>query len=170
MRKINASQKRPAYRQAGIALVEILLVSAISAVLFGLVTINLLKTQHTASIQSTLSTLISDIKSQQNKAMAGATEGRNTADKYGIYFQANKYILFHGTVFNPNDSSNFTVNLDQNITITTAFPTSSLVFLQMSGEINGFVSGQNTITLQNTSGNEQKIITINRYGVVTNIQ
>ena len=41
-----------------------------------------------------------------------------------------------------------------------------IVFEINSGEWTGFVSGQNTVTLQNLSG-DQNTIHINRYGVAT---
>jgi len=155
--------------QKGATFIEILLVAAIGAVLFGFVVVNLFKVQHTTAVGSIVNTLLADIKNQQIKAMAGATEGRVSSDSYGIYFQATKYILFHGTVFNPNDSANLTINLDPNLSVATTFSNNTLIFLQKSGEVSGFASGQNTVSIQNTAGNEQKTMIVNRYGVIISI-
>ncbi len=156
---------------AGFTFPELIVVIGIFAILFGLTTANLPSFQRLASVSSTVDTLVSDIKSQQIKAMVGATEGRVAADNYGIRFEQNKYIFFHGTSYNSNDSSNFTVNLDQNMQFQNiTFPNAVVIFSQGLGEVVGYASGSSSLTIKNTAGSEQKTITVNRYGVIVSVQ
>lgn len=156
--------------QKGFTLIEIMLVAGLSSVLAAVVVFNLLRFQNSSSSQANTDTLVSDLKSQQIKAMLGNTEGRNANDSYGIYFLSDKYILFHGTSYVSTDSANFAVNLPSNLVVqSTTFPGNIIVFTKLSGEIQGFTNGSNTVTLKAVNINKQTVITINRYGVVTGV-
>jgi hypothetical protein len=103
--------------------------------------------------------LRSDLKQQQLKAMDGdSTNGTATPSNHGIHFESNKYTLFKNT-YNVSDTTNFIVNLDSNISITT---TGDLIFTQGSGQITGL----STITLEDSFHN-QRNLNINEMGVVT---
>lgn len=152
--------------ERGFTLVELGIVFGIIALLTGFVTLNLVNVQKTTSINSTIDMLVSDIKSQQTKAMVGA--GTTGTENYGIYFQTDRYILFTGITYSGTNSSNFTVMLDSNIEFSNStFPNNSLVFLRQSGELNGFIDGMNTIIIQNAQGFDKKTIKVNRYGAIT---
>jgi Tfp pilus assembly protein FimT len=156
----------------GFTVVELLLIMGITSILLGTITINLLKVQHNTSVSTAIDTLLVDMKGQQVKAMNGALVSSN-GDSYGIYFDPidhSKYILFHGTAYLSSDSTNFSVVLDKSIAAASTFTGNILVFSEQSGEVANFSSSKNTITLTNTAGPEQAVITVNRYGVVTNIQ
>lgn len=137
----------------GFTLIELLLVMGLVAVLSVFTTINLIRPQTKASLDITITTLVSDLRSQQTKAMIG-----DTGISFGIQFNPQNYVLL-------NDS--FSVSLDSNLSLTTTFPSSQVNFARVSGEVSGFVDGSNTITV--SSGGESKTITVNRYGVV-NVQ
>ena len=147
-----------------------MIVIGVSSVLFGLVAINLSKAQRSTSTSATVETLVSDIKSQQLKAMMGATEGRTGSDTYGLYFQSGSYTLFHGMTYFPADTANFVVTDDSATSFSTTLPNGLLIFSKISGEMAGWTSGQNTITVRDTSTNTTKTITLNRYGVISSIQ
>lgn len=154
----------------GFTIPELAVVIGIIATLLTYAVINLTSVQHKIYLAATVDTVTSDFKQQQIKAMSGDTEGRGTNDSYGIYFEQNKYYLFHGTMYSSSDTSNALINLDNNIQFSNiAFPQSQIVFTKGSGEVNGFTSGSNTVTLRNTVTGEQKTISINRYGVITQI-
>ena len=153
----------------GFTLVELLVVVSISFVLIGLTTINVLHAKRQSSLTASVDTFIANLKQQQLKAMIGDTEGRSDSDNYGIYFGTNSYTLFHG-LYSSGDQTNFTIQLDDNIQFSSiTFPGSQIIFSKNSGEVSGFTNGSNTITIKDITNNRQKTITINRYGVITQI-
>ncbi len=155
----------------GFTLIEISVVMAITVVLLTLTTISLMSFQQNAFVDTTVEQLISDIKYQQISAMNGAAEGESTAQKFGIHFETNSYTLFHGDSFDVSESTNFTLSLESAMSFAdVAFPQDEIIFEKGSGEINGFIDGQNTIILQDSGNNNQVTITINKLGVITQIQ
>lgn len=154
----------------GFTLVEILMVMVISLTIMGLSAVSLLRTQQVTNINNSVGQIISDINSQQLKAMVGATDGTSASSSYGIFFIQDSYVLFRGTSYSPTDSTNTVISLEKNINISNiSFPSSSIVFSRQSGEIVGFSPGNNSLTINYIASNEQRTITINRYGVVTSI-
>jgi len=158
------------HSQWGFSMMEFLCIMAIILLLGSFITFNLIRTQQHTSLDTTIDTLIADIKQQQIKAMIADTEGRGVTDTYGIYFQATKYTLFHGSIYTANDPANYVVNLDTNLQfVNILFPSTSIIFTKGSGEVAGFVNGTNTIQIKNTISNEVKTMTINKYGAVTGV-
>jgi len=157
----------PANWRAGFTLPELLIVMAILSILFGFMTPNLLHFRQRSVLNTTVDTLVTDLKSQQNKAMVGDTEGSGTISDYGVYFETNRYILFRGSSYDPLAPSNFSINLDPSLTFSSInLPSSRVVFSKGSGET-GLVSGSDTITLTDSTNSDQKIIKINIYGAIT---
>jgi len=154
----------------GYTLTEIIIVMSILILLTGLTTISLLNAKHKSSLSASVDTFIADLKQQQLKAMLGDTEGRISSGNYGIFFAGGTYTLFHG-VYSPTESTNFDLSLSDNIEFSNiTFPGSQIIFLQGSGEIDNYTDGQNTITIKDIIDNNQKTLTINEHGVVTQIQ
>jgi prepilin-type N-terminal cleavage/methylation domain-containing protein len=149
-------------RQQGFTIIELAVTMGIFAIITSLVTINLLNAQHIASIDTTATTLVADLKQQQVKAMTWDTEGRGVQDSYGVHFETNKYFLFHGTTYTTGEPSNFEVALEGSLIFT---GTGDAIFAEGSGEKTGLGS----ITLRDTLTNKQKVITINDYGVITDV-
>jgi prepilin-type N-terminal cleavage/methylation domain-containing protein len=149
-------------------IIELLVVMGIMAILFSLSTINLMGSKHKASLNSSINVLISDLASQQLKAMVGDTEGRGgSPDNYGIYLQTGNYVLFHGINYLSTDLANFPVNLGDNIQIdSTSFPQSQIVFTAGNGKL---ISGAGLLIVKNTVTGEQKTITLNQYGIITQV-
>lgn len=156
--------------EQGFTLIELMLVMAIFVVLTGIATVNLFSFQHKSQISATLNTFIADMKNQQIKAMAGDTNGDTTVDNYGITFDSGnyQYVLFKGT-YSVSNANNFVVSVPNTIQLTTTSANSQIIFAKGSGEVNGLSSGVTTITLRDTVSNEQKVIQLNRYGVITEI-
>lgn len=151
----------------GFTLVELAVVIGILATLLGIVTINLLHAQNNTSLSTSLDVLLSDIREQQMKAMIGDTGGRSSGSAYGIHFSGNQYMLFHGTTYTTADT---TIKIEGPIIFTNVlFPNANLIFSKASGEITGFSSSTNAVTMRNTADNREKTIHFNRYGVVTSI-
>jgi prepilin-type N-terminal cleavage/methylation domain-containing protein len=148
--------------QRGFTLIELLLVITLTAFLLGFVTINLMRSQQSASMNAVEQVLFSDLKQQQIKAMIGDTEGRAEAGAYGIHFDYNKYVLFNGS-YSAADSGNFVINLPNNIQFDNS--NSNIIFLKLSGELSA-TSTSSAVLRDITNGNKKTII-INKYGVIT---
>ena len=155
-------------RKKGFTTIELLISITVFGLLSALVINSLFPVKNKISLDTTISLLTTDLKSQQLKAMTGNTEGRVSHDAYGVYFQQDRYTLFHGLSYNDSDPSNYTVALDNGVEFSLInFPGEQIVFSPVSGEFNGYDPLKNTLTIQNKLGNEQRNLVINRYGVVT---
>ena len=138
----------------GFTIIELLVVMGIFAIMFGFASINLLRPQTQATLDTIVTTLVSDLKEQQIRAMTG-----DGPSAYGVYFEPSRYPLFTGPIYSASAADNFSVNMEEGITIS---PTTSVVFAQRSGE-----TTTTTFTITNTNSGEQKTITINILGAVT---
>ncbi|CAN5209537.1 hypothetical protein BH09PAT2_BH09PAT2_05230 [soil metagenome] len=163
---------RSMFRREGykaFTLIEVSVVIAVMAILLSLSTFNLLNFQDNSAVDTTIETLVSDIKQQQLKSMNGATDGNANPAAYGIYLQTASYTLFTGATYVSTDPLNFAITLNNTLQITTTIPQSTLIFTKGSGEVQGFTVGQNTITVRHVPSNIAHTITINKYGTITNI-
>lgn len=148
----------------GFTLVELVVVTSIIITLLGFITISLVRSQQGASLTSVEEILLTDLKQQQLKAMIGDTEGRATSDSYGIHFDTNRYVLFHG-VYSAEETSNFVINLDSNIQFDN--PGTNVAFKKISGEITD--DSISNVVLKDTTNGNTKTITVNKYGVITGV-
>ncbi len=150
----------------GFTLIEIVIVMGIMGILMGLGTVSLLRSQRRAGVNEAAQVLISDLRSQQTKAMTGVTVGGTVPVGFGIYFEANRYILFSGSSYNSSDSMNAEVSISAPSAITNiGFPGNAVVFLARSGEVAGFTPSGNSVTIEEDGG-QAKTIQVNKYGIV----
>ena len=149
----------------GFTLIEALVVITIIVILFAMSAVNLSRPQETANITTTLDTVLADIKNQQILAMSGDEGGTTSAQPQGLLFQSNNFILFAGSSFVPADPNNFTESLGTGITLSTTLPVNTLIFVKGTGEVQGFTSGSNTITL--AGAHSSHTITVSRFGATT---
>ncbi|OGD82840.1 hypothetical protein A3J17_05105 [Candidatus Curtissbacteria bacterium RIFCSPLOWO2_02_FULL_40_11] len=141
----------------GFTLIEILLVMAIIAIITSYATINLLRPQISASLESTTTQISSDIKGQQLKSMAGDSEGAGTSQIYGVRFEADRYILFRGAYPSPSD---FTVNLEPSVLIVNS--PQEFSFAKRSGE-----TSAGNVVIEHIQSGDQKTLSINKFGAIT---
>ncbi len=158
--------KQNKFLGGGFTLIEVAVVMGIFVVLASFTTVNLLAPQRSADLNSTLTSITSDIRQQQARSMLGESGGGPSAVLHGIFFEGTKYTLFKGASYNPSDPSNFVVDLPASVSLATSFPGSVVVFNLQSGEVNGFVDGSNTVTLH-SSGGQSKVLTFNKYGAIS---
>lgn len=153
-------------KRRGFTLIEVIVILGIVATLVAMGVIGSLSFRSASTLRTTAITLQSDLANQQIKAMTGDTEGRSSADTYGIFFAPSSYTLFHGSVYNPSDSTNFTVQLGEELALATTYPNSQLIFTKASGEP---VTSPNpaTIIIRDTNNTLQYTLTLNRFGVIT---
>lgn len=151
----------------GFTMIEFLIALALFAGGLTLIFINVLSYKKSSELKSTIELLTTDIRSMQFKAMAGDTEGRTSTDNYGVYFGLTNYTLFNGLVYNPNQATNFVVNLPGGINfVNNFFVNSSLVFSKGSGEVIGWTQQASSIAISDSLDGRIKTISVNRYGVV----
>lgn len=155
-------------KQRGFTLIEVMVVMGLITILTGLAIINLFSVQPKVVASASANTLVSDLRSQQVKAMMGDDDGGSAAQAYGVVIGTDAYTMFAGSSFSPADPNNFVVDVEQGLTLSSTLPSSTVIFSKASGEVAGFSPGNNTITFTNTSG-AQTILDVNSYGVV-NVQ
>lgn len=155
----------------GFTLIELLVSIGIIMILLAFSSLSLLRVQYQASANTTLSTLINDLRSQQTKAMTGDTEGRGTSANYGVYFEADRYTLYHGDTFIPGDAGNFVIMLSPQVRFSNiTLPGSLISFTKASGEVVDYVSGSDNVSLDNLLDNSSKTLHFNWLGVVETVQ
>ena len=155
------------HRSSGFTLVELLLVMGIIGILISISSLLLLNLIPKASFTTQSEVLISQIRQQQLKAMTGYTEGFDESDYYGIHFQDHSYSIFKGQDYDPQDPNNYVVGVEEPNQLSTTFPNQQVIFIPGSGEIFGYLFGQNSITLSNSNTKESLTISLNKYGVTT---
>lgn len=153
----------------GITFIEVVVVVAIFLTLLALAVPNSLNFRSKAASSTIISSVVSDIKGQQIKAMTGDTEGRGVPDTYSIYIQSDSYVLFHGQNYSQLESTNFTIPIDSQYQLETLFPENKIVFAEGTGEVVNFNPSQNSITVRETATGTRKTIYFNKYGTVTSI-
>ncbi len=159
--------------QSGFTLTELIIVLTIVGILFTMTSTNLLGAYAKNTLNTTVSPIQADIKQQQLKAMVGDTEGQGTADEYGIYFPpaGTSYILFKGNTYSAANSSNFEVDLNNDLQFSSIqVQGSQIIFTKNSGEFSNFVNNFDYVTLRNINTDETKTIRLNQLGTVISIQ
>lgn len=149
--------------QRGFTLIELAIVTSIIVTLLGFIIISLVRSQQGTSLTSMGEILVTDLRQQQLKAMTGDTEGRIGPDVYGIHFDSNQYVLFHGTIYSPSDTSNSIIKLDRNMQFNS--PNYDVIFSKLSGTTSAAV-----VELQDNTNSKTKKIHLNALGVVTQVE
>jgi len=155
--------------QTGFTVIELILVIAILALVFALISFNWVSTLPKQNLNSTVEILVADLKQQQLEAMVGVDTGGGGLMDHGIFFNTNEYITYEGSSYNVANSSNVQLSLPQGITVTTSDITGDdLVFSHTSGEPTT-IGANPQIILTNQANNMQKTIQLNQLGVVVSI-
>ncbi len=152
--------------RSGFTLIEMMVVLGVLGTLIAFSSVNLVGYQGKNLLQTTLSTVVGDIQNQRLKSLNGDTQGQVTTNSYGVYIQSSSYTLFRGTTYVAGASGNIVIPVAAPMTLSTTFPSSQFVYSKGTGEIASFNSAQNTITVRNSTTNEQIVITFNRYGTI----
>lgn len=148
----------------GFTLIEMIVAASTIVTLLGFITISLVRSQQTASLTSTEEILVVDLKQQQLKSMIGDTEGRSSSDSYGVHFDSNRYVLFHGASYSSGDTSNSVNNLDSNMRFNNAG--FDIIFSKLSGEI----PAATIVELQDNTNSKLKRIHLNIFGTVIQVE
>lgn len=146
----------------GFTLIELIVVLGMLATLTGLSYLTLFGRIQKTDVTSVMVSLIADLRAQQVRAMVG--EQTNGSGSYGVHLDSAQYALFSGSyVANDHAHSVFPIS---GARLSTTFPGSNVLFSPGSGEITGFSSTGNAITVTSVEGGSTNTIRLNRYGVV----
>jgi type II secretory pathway pseudopilin PulG len=155
----------------GFTIPEIAIVMMFIIILLTWSSVNLLGSHRRAINTTTVDTLVSDISSQQATAMAGDTSNTGTSSMYGIYFQADRYILFKGSSYSTTDPRNFTITLNPTVRFSNIlFPSSQIQFAVTSGAMQNYAVNQDSITISDSGAGWSKVLKVNANGVVQSVQ
>lgn len=143
-----------------------LVVMGVISTLMAYASTNLLGYQRRSLTQTTQATLIADLEMQRLRAMNGDTQGRDSVDSYGIYIEPQAYTLFHGETYSSTATGNITIPVESPLELTTTFAGSAIIFSAGSGALNGYTSGQSSITLHNRADNSSRTLLLNEYGTI----
>ena len=157
-------------KKRGFLLIELAIIFGMMAIFVGMTTINIFGSSRKASLTATVDTLVADIRSQQTKAMTGTTDNLGLPPAYGVHFDTNQYVLFHGSSYSASLLSNATVPLDTRERFTNIlFTNGNVIFASRSGEFIGYVPASDMVTINQLDSGESKVVQLNRYGIVTSI-
>lgn len=149
--------------QSGFTLIELAVVTSVIITLLGFITITLVRSQQSASLNSTEEILLVDLRQQQLKSMTGDAEDRTTSDSYGIHFDSNKYVFFHGSTYSDSDSANSIINLSDDMQFNTT--NLNVIFSKLSGTTSATI-----IDLQDKTNLKVRRIHLNAFGIATQIE
>lgn len=152
--------------RSGFTLIEMMVVLGVLGTLIAFSSVNLVGYQSKNLLQTTLSSVAGDIQNQRLKSMNGDAQGQSTTSAYGVYIQSSSYTLFRGSTYAAGASGNVVIPVASPMVLSTTFPSSQFVYSKGTGEIASFDNARNTITVRNSSTNEQSVITFNRYGTI----
>lgn len=151
----------------GFTLIEVLVVMGVVAILLLITTQSLFQSQAAANLDTTVTEIRNDIRQQQLYAMEGATSSAELLSNYSVYFSATSYTLFAGDSYSSTNATNYTAPLSGPVRIVaTTFPNNTVTFARLSGDVSGFVSGQDSVTVEDVQSGASRVIQLNRYGVM----
>jgi len=150
--------------QNSFTIIELLIVFLIIAILVAIILTGLKKFQTKTTLDKNTQSALQFFRLAKNQA----TVSKNDANA-GIYIETNKLVLFEGATYNPIDSKNQTLNLDNEITINEinlnpATNTASVIFTKMTG----FTDNYGWIKLQSLKDtNQNQLIYIEPSGQIS---
>ena len=154
-------------RLPGFTYIELMMVMGILVMLLTLVNITIVPAINRADTRSQANVLLADLFSQQQKSMQSELGSGGESTPFGIYFQPGYYVLFQGTSYVADQLDNYRVDVPDSLTFSAInLPDNTVMFSRITGEVIGYNSSQNTVTLSPLNGGVARVIQLNRYGVV----
>ncbi len=150
----------------GFTYIEVVVVFGILATMFLLFGGLSFRSQYQTLTAQGVESLISDLRGQQIKAMTGDSGGILQTDDYGLFLSGASYILFRGSSYAAGNTTNTTINFPDGVSATTTFSGNQVIFSKDSGEIAGYDSLNNLITISYSNGGVQRQIRLNKFATV----
>lgn len=88
-------------RRSAFTLVEVLVVTTLFVIIFGMVALYSQASQVRSDLNSQVAIFVSYARLQQSEAAAGKSNG-----SFGVHLESNSYVLFEGSVYDPNNTAN----------------------------------------------------------------
>ncbi len=155
--------------KSGFTLIELLTVIGIIIIITTVFSVSFVRSQNQSLAAHLLYTLVTDIKSQQTKAMSGSTDIDRNRQPFGLHIGTYAYTLFIGSKFKESDPTNQKIDINSEFILETRFPEKDIVFQPLSGELDKYNANLNTITIHEVRSNTDTVISLNQYGVITQI-
>lgn len=160
------NQLRLPARLAAFTYVELMMVLGILGVLLSISILSIGPLISSTDVTAQVQVLLADVGSMQLKSMRREQGVVGQTTPFGIYFQAQEYVLFQGTVYNPSDSENIVIELPDDLTFSTiSLPSSTILFERGSGDFTGYVPATSSVTLTQASSGASAVLQFNRYGI-----
>src|SRR3989344_947940 len=151
----------------GFTLVEVLVVGFFVMVLYTLTTQSLFRGQRSTSLTEVSGQLVRDVRESQIRAMQGKTSSGGGLVDHSIRFEADRYILYPGLVYESGNPENQIVTLPPTMQFASInIPDQTATFGRGSGDVRNHVSGSDTITISDGAIGKTENIRINRRGGV----
>ncbi len=176
-KKDSTMKRQPAFKfsfkssfgsQQGFTLVEISLAIGIVLLLLIIASYNLSGLIPKTSTRSTFKTLVTEIKSQQLKAISGNANGSLEPQSQGIYFNEQSYILFTGDFYSAASPNNIEVDLENKAIFTDIdLPGDSIVFSAGSGLVKNYEASHSAFTVTTSNQVDEITVELNRYGILS---
>lgn len=150
-------------KNKGLTIIEILIALSITAIMSAVVLLNLSSFRSEQVLKNTTSDIISTLNKARQKTLSSVN-----SNNYGVHFDSNKIVLFTGSVYDQNDSSNEIIEFDKIVNIPNVGGLnigggSDVVFERLTGDTIG-----GTITVELISNPEkQKTIFLNKTGTIS---
>ncbi len=165
-------KKFTALSENGFSLIEVVVVIAVFVIILTLSVPNLFSPLSIEKVNSLGNDIKANLTDAQTKAMNSETLGHWQTSEFGVHFTASSYTVFLGTVFNPNDTNNFSVTAPSGLTIIPNLPCptspndcNNIVFSKLTGEVQNFDQTKNSLCLSD-SLNNRVLLTTNILGVI----
>lgn len=92
--------------QKGITLVEIVVIITIAAMVLTITTISFFRFRQSFYFDSMLNSIVESVNYAKLKSKTGKLNEEDTRISYGVVFDSDKYIVFEGDSFDPDDENN----------------------------------------------------------------
>ncbi|MBN1262896.1 MAG: prepilin-type N-terminal cleavage/methylation domain-containing protein [Candidatus Pacebacteria bacterium] len=155
-------------KEAGLTLIEIIVVIGVLSVLFGLGTVVMSGFARQDRIEAEAKKITACLFQARVKTLAGYSYGQPTALNFGVHFESARYTLFGGIGFNPDNPLNQKFDLAPELAINDiSLSSDDCVFEKITGQVRNFDPVNNYFILTDRRGNQKRKISINKLGVVT---
>jgi len=146
----------------GFSLIEILIVVSVLTILAGLIAPGFSFFKKQSSLDGATQEIIHALRLAQNKTLA--SEGDSN---FGVYFEANKFVIFKGLTYSVSSANNEVYSLDSSLKISSinfGGAVAYVVFERLTGNTANYGS---LVVEQTSSSSQNKIIYIDQSGIVS---